>query len=296
VEGLAQTILDFIEQEKLDEKERDHVISFAYPQKYANILIGKRGESINKYREEFDVDIQVSEGKVDIKGPKAKGETAKAKILGLAKRLEDEATHVLKIKPQYHRDLIGMKGSQVNRLQERYNVRVNFPRNNNPTTEDDQSVADTMSEVGSGRRMNRPQQAADEVIIRGPRKGADEAREELLSLLQWTMDHSYSGSVSVARSQLPMLIGQGGREMESLRLATGAQIDVPDNKRDGSDSSPRADIKLKGTKEQVEDAKKLLEQRAKAFDDTVTRTIEVDKRHHKAIIGGGGKSGNLNHF
>ncbi len=289
VEDLASKILAFVEQEKQDEIERGYTITFNYPQKFANYLIGKKGENIKKYREEFDVEIQVDDGKVEVKGPKAKAEAAKARIIALGKKLEDEATHVLKIKPQYHRDMIGPKGGQVNRLQERYNVRVQFPRSAPAAfANDDQSIGDTASEVG-GARNGRSNQAPDEVIVRGPRKGADEARDELLSLLQWTIDNSHTASVSVAQHQIPSLIGQGGREMENMRMTTGATIDVP-GVRDAVDPSGRAEIRLKGTKKQVEDAKKLLEQRAKVFDENITKSIEVDKKYHKALIGSGGKS------
>ena len=276
VEALYANILQFIEQEEKDELERGYTTSFDFPQKFANYLIGKRGENIKKLREEFDVDIQVHDGKVELKGPQAKANACKAHILALGKRLEDEATHTLKIKPQYHRDLIGAKGSQVNRLQDRYNVRINFPRSNQNDDEAD----------GASQRNYRAQ-AADEVTIRGPRRGADEARDELLNLLQWTTDNSHTDVVSVAQSQVPQLIGSGGREMENLRLSTGCQIDVP-GAREGADPSGRAEIKLKGTKKQVEEAKKILKERAKVFDDTVVENMDVDRKHHRSLIGGSG--------
>ena len=287
VERLAEGVAAFVQDEKRDDLERGHVISVAFPQRHANFLIGRRGENINKYREEFDVDIQVKDGTVDIKGPKAKGEMAKAKIISLGKKLDDEATHVLKIKPQYHRDMIGAKGSQVNRLQDRYDVRVQFPRSA-AISNDDRSVTDAASDAGNmkGGRYN---QAPDEVIIKGPRKGADSARDELLSLLQWTIDNSHTGTVAVSQNQLPSLIGQGGREMEKIRITTGAQIDVP-NRREHSNSSDRVQIQLRGSKKQVEDARRLFEQRATIFDETVSKTIEVGKEHHKALIGAGGES------
>ncbi|KAI9690922.1 MAG: hypothetical protein M1822_008542 [Bathelium mastoideum] len=274
---LQAKILQFIEQEKQNELERGYTTSCNFPQKFANILIGKKGDNINKLREEFDVDIQVSEGNVEIKGPKAKAEACKAHIVTLGKKLEDEATHVLKIQPQYHRDLIGAGGSQVNRLQDRYNVRVNFPRSAK-AGDDDQSVEDA---------PKRSNQQPDEVIIKGPKRGADEAREELLSLLQWTVDNSQTATVSVAQDQIPSLIGAGGREMENLRLSTGCQIDVP-GARDPVSPSRRVELRLKGTKKAVQEAKRLLEQRAKTFDETVTRTIDVPKKYHRALIGSGG--------
>ena len=287
VEALSEKIAAFLETERQEESERGHVTSFDFPQKYANYLIGKRGDNINKYREEFDVDIQVKDGKVEITGPKAKADAAKSRIIVLGKKLEDEATHVLKIKPEYHRDMIGAKGSQVNQLQRKYNVRVQFPRSA-PALDDDRSIADDASEAGSTRNR-RPNQAPDEVIVRGPRKGADEARDELLNLLQWTLDNSHKSTVSVAQAQLPSLIGQGGREMESVRLSTGAQIDVPGS-RESADPDGRVQIQLKGSKKQVEEAKRILEQRAKIFDSSITRHVDVDKKYHKALIGSGGKS------
>ena len=280
VEDLYAKVLAFIEQEEKDELERGYTTSFDFPQKYANFLIGKGGENIRKLREEFDVDIQVNDGKVDLKGPQAKANACKAHIESLARRLADEATHTLKIKPQYHRDLIGAKGSTVNRLQDRYNVRINFPRSNG---KNDDEAGDATSQ------RNVRTQAPDEVIVRGPRKGADEAREELLSLLQYAIDNSHSDSVFVAQSQVPQLIGSGGREMENLRYSTGAQIDVP-GAREGADPSGRAEIKLRGTKKQVEEAKKLLQERAKVFDDTVVKTLDVDRKHHRSLIGGSGSN------
>jgi predicted PilT family ATPase len=271
-------ILAFIEQAEKDELERNHVTTFDYPQKYASHLVGKGGENIQRLRQKYDVDVQINDGKVELKGPSAKAQQCKKDILDMAKKLEDEATHVLKVKPQYHRDLIGAGGKQVERLQDRYGVRINFPRR-----------AQHNDDAGSNApEDHKPKgQNQDEVIVRGPKKGADEARDEVLSLLQYIMDNSHSDTVSVAQSQVPQLIGSGGREMENLRLETGCQIDVP-GAREGADPSGRAEIKLKGTKKQVEEAKKILQERAKTFDNTVVETLDVDRKHHRNLIGGSG--------
>lgn len=289
VEELSRKLQAFVVEQERDDLERGYTASFDFPQKYANFLIGRRGENINKLREEFDVDIKVEDGKVEVKGPKAKAEAAKAKVINLGKKLQDETTHILKVPSQYHRELIGQKGSQVNRLQDRYSVRVQFPRATTLTpASDDQSVVETGSDVGAAR-PSRPQQAADEVVVKGPSKGADAARDEILSLLQWVRDHSHSATVSVAQGQIASLIGQRGREMDKLRGDTGAQIDVP-GANDVPDDLGRVEIKIKGTKGQVQEAQRFLQQRSSEFDASVTKTIEVDKKYHKALIGGGGKS------
>ena len=290
VRALADSIASFIDQEARNERERDFTLTFAFPPQFSSHLIGKKGENVRKYREEFDVEIRVQDGTVEIKGPPAKAETARSRILALGKRLQDEATYVLKIDPRYHRDLIGLRGGQVHRLQDRYHVRIHFPRPASSShAKDDQSATDSVSDVGGPHSTARSH--PDEVVVKGPKKGADEARDELLSLLQWTKDHSHTAIVSVAQNQVPMLIGHGGREMDKIRVATGAQVDIPDVKREASDplSGGRVSISLKGTKTQVEEAKQLLEQRARVFDDNITKTMEVDRKHHRALIGVGGE-------
>ena len=282
VDALMQSLLAFIEQEKQDELERGFTLAFDFPQKFANHLIGRRGENINRLRDEFDVDIQLSEGKCEIKGPEAKANACKKHILEMAKKLENEAEHHVNIPAQYHRDLIGPQGGQVNRLQDRYNVRVNFPRTK-------QAADDGASETGDSTNGRRGNQLPNEVIIKGPSKGADACRDELLSLLQYVKDNSHTATVSVAQNQLPSLIGSGGKEMESMRLETGAQIDVP-GAREAASPTGRAEIKIKGSKKAVDEAKKLIEEKAKVFDNTVTRNLDVDRRHHRLIIGPQGKS------
>ncbi|KAL2168702.1 hypothetical protein VTG60DRAFT_6928 [Thermothelomyces hinnuleus] len=283
VEWLVAKCLDFVEREKQDEKERGFTLEFDFPQKFANHLIGKGGSHIRELREKFDVEIQVDDGKVQLKGPKAKAEAAKAHITALARQLQDETTYVLKIDPKFHREIIGAQGSQVNKLQTRYKVLIFFPRNNTKGTKDDESLADSSSDAGKSRR----QQAPDEVIVRGPKRGADEAREELLSLLQYLKDTSFTATVTVQKKQLPSLIGSGGAALEQLRQETGAKIDVPSAKESTED---QVDIQIKGTKAQVAAAKKVLEEKKAIFEDTIVKKIDVPRKYHRALIGTGGST------
>jgi transcription antitermination factor NusA-like protein len=279
---LAEKVSAFIAQEIEDEKERGFTISFDFPQKHANQLIGKGGSNIRELRERFDVEIQVDNGKVELKGPPTKAEAAKSHITALGKHWADEVAHILKIEPKYHRELIGAQGSQINRLQIRYKVQIHFPYSARPA-KDNQSVTDGTSEAGhkGGRRV----QAEDEVVVRGPSKGAAEARDEILSLLQYLKDNSYSAIVTVQQSQVPSLIGQGGKAMDELRQLTGAKVDVPRE----ANPAGQTEITIKGTKPQVAQAKKLIEEKKLVFDQSVSRTLEVDKKHHGALIGPRGK-------
>jgi transcription antitermination factor NusA-like protein len=287
VESLVAKVEEWVKQAKEDEKERGFTLSFEFPQKHANQLIGKGGSNISELRDRFDVEIQVNDGVVELKGPKAKAEAAKAHITALGKQWADEVTYTLKIEPKYHSELIGAGGSQIKKLERKYkNVQIRFPHSARPAR-DDQSNADGASE--SGRRGARQQQEPDEVIIRGPKKGADEVKAEILDLLQYTKDNSYSATVSVQAGQIPSLIGQRGAEMDKVRQETGAKIDIP-NARDIKDQSTRVEIQIKGTKSQVDQAKKMIEEKKVVFDNTITKTIEVDKKHHRALIGAKGRS------
>ncbi|MBE3043332.1 hypothetical protein IMZ48_12330, partial [Candidatus Bathyarchaeota archaeon] len=279
VKTLAEKVEQFVAQEKEDEKERGFTLSFDFPQKFANHLIGKGGSNIRDLRDKFDVEIQVQDGKVELKGPKAKAETAKSHILSLGRSWADEATYTLKIDPKFHREIIGKEGSQVNKLQDRYKVLIFFPRSAKPTPEDQ---GDASSDAGKPKRQ---QQASDEVVVRGPSKGADAARDELVSLHHYLRDNSHTVTVKIQQKQVPSLIGQGGSALEDLRLSTGAKIDIPADR-----STEMVEVQLKGTKDQVAAAKKVLEQKRSVFDDTVVRTIDVDRKHHKALIGPGGSN------
>ncbi|KAI8273407.1 Vigilin 1 [Colletotrichum sp. SAR11_57] len=277
VKNLEAKVNAFVEQEKEDEKERGFTMSFDFPQKYANHLIGKGGSNIKELRERFDVEIQVQDGKVELKGPKAKAEAAKAHISSLGRTLADEVTHVLKVDPKFHRELIGSGGSVTNRLQSKYKVLIFFPRSGKSNKDEEEN--DAASDAGKPKRVQNP----DEVIVRGPKKGADEARDEILSLLQYLKDTSFTATVSVQQKQVPSIIGQGGAALDELRQTTGAKIDIPSGR-----DAETVEIQIKGTKSQVAAAKKALEEKRDVFNDTVVKTIEVDKKHHKSLIGAGG--------
>ncbi|KAH8684762.1 putative KH domain-containing protein [Tricladium varicosporioides] len=281
VKSLSAKVEAFVEQATEDEKERGFTMSFDFPQKHANQLIGRGGSYISELRDKFDVDIKVDDGKVELKGPKAKAEAAKAHISKLGAQWADEATYILKIEPQYHSEIIGAKGGQINKLLDRYKVQIHFPRSAR-APRDDQSNADAASDAG--RRGPRREQEPDEVIVKGPKKGADGAREEILSLLQYYKDNSHTASVSVQAGQIPSLIGSRGAAMDEIRQITQARIDIP-NARDFEDPSSRVEIQIKGTKAQVAQAKKMIEEKKEVFDNTVTKTLEVEKKFHGALIG-----------
>lgn len=285
VEILAEKVNAFVEQAKQDEKERGFTLSFDFPQAHANQLIGKQGSNIKELRDRFDVEIKVDNGKVELKGPNAKAEAAKTHISSLGRQWADEVSYSLKIDPKFHRELIGAQGATTNKLQSKYKVQIHFPRAARPV-KDDQPNADAASEAG--RKGGRRDLAPDEVVIRGPKKGADEARGEILDLVQYLTDNSHTATISVQQGQIPSLIGSRGKAMDELRADTNTRIDIP-NGKEARDPSDIVEIQIRGTKSGVLQAKKILEEKKKIFDHTVSKTLEVEKKHHSALIGAQGK-------
>lgn len=122
--------------------------------------------------------------KLKITGRKENVEEAKKRILSQLERLvrsflnfpsvgitnfflqADETSEVLKIPSQYHSSLIGQSGKYAIRLEEKYSVKITFPRQ--------------FSENGESK--TREQLKSDEVLIKGGKKGVALAKSELMEV------------------------------------------------------------------------------------------------------------------
>lgn len=67
--------------------------------------------------------------------------------------------------------MIGQSGKYVIRLEEKYDVKITFPRGSAEN-----------GEVKNGDAKNREQVKQDEVLVKGPRKGVSQAKAELLEV------------------------------------------------------------------------------------------------------------------
>lgn len=106
------------------------------------------------------------------------------------------------------------------------------------------------------------------------------------------------------------MVDKPGRILQQIQKQTGAKIDIGKAEEStsagssngaitidipiegnaiGADSSGKINVRVRGTQKQVEDAKKQLEHRAKVFENSITESIQVDKKHHRGLIGAGGK-------
>jgi hypothetical protein len=82
-------------------------------------------------------------------------------------RLADETSEVLKIPAEHHSALIGASGKYTNRLEEKYGVKITFPRHGG---------------FGDNEGRTREPLKADEVLVKGGRKGVAGAKSELIEV------------------------------------------------------------------------------------------------------------------
>lgn len=267
-------LLAFIEEQIRDEAERDYTTTCTFPQHLQGRLVGKEGAMIKKLSEDFDVRVDTTKdsNEVTIKGPPAKAEAAKAHIISMAKQAEDETTIHLTIEPQFHAELIGKGGSGISRYQQKYGVQILFPKSG--------------SGEADGRRVA---QGPNQVVVKGSKRSVESAKDDLWDLYSALKSQSYSAVVSVAPASIPSLIGSKGSEADAIRAETGTRIDFP-NASDPVDASGRQEIKIRGSKEGVEQARKAIEAKSRVLDNTITETLSVQRKYYTPLIGSRGEN------
>ncbi|KAK4054370.1 hypothetical protein OIO90_003603 [Microbotryomycetes sp. JL221] len=290
VKRVKQAIQKIAEDAKNEEIVNSHIIEFDIDAIHVRHVVGKAGAGISKLREDLGVKVDFEEqqpsaaasatkkkgtasgkSRVTIKGRKENAEEARKRIQAQVSRLADEVTLTIPLPPTLERgSLIGKQGAYLKRLEDKYEVRVNFPRDNRKGDDDDEDT----SPAGSS-----------EIIIRGPKKGADAAKGELVALIAYEQEHGNTSSFTVSRKALPRILGKAGASINQIRDDSGVQsVDVD---QDGDDV---AAITLKGTKDSIKKAKLAIQAIAKEVDDEARFTMQIPKEYHTTLIGAGGSS------
>ncbi|CAJ0648733.1 7518_t:CDS:10 [Entrophospora sp. SA101] len=253
VERVVREINKVVQAKNLEEPVNPHTINFTLPAKYLAHIIGKGGLHITRLKESFNVKIDI-----DVEGGGDNVEQAKAKILSLVDKLQDPVIETLKIPMEYHKLLIGPKGRYVRKLEEKCNVQIRFPKSkefvtasNNGSNGDD---ANNSSNSGSIVDTQKP----DEVIIRGKKKGIDEAKAELLELLDYEKENNNSITFTIPAKYLPHIVGRN------------------------------ANVAIYGVKSNINKAKLQILGIVNELENQVIVKIKIDHQYHKYLIGPGG--------
>lgn len=273
VDATIKNINAFLASDKQDETITE---PFAYPPQYSGNLIGIKGANINKLRDELGVDINLKDGKGEIKGIRVTVDAAKKKLFAQIKELDDKATVRLIVPQQFHATIIGSGGETVRKLESRYDVRIMFPKSS-------KSNFDASGEIDTSNNKQGP----NEIIIKGGKKGVEEARSEIDALWKYEETKSHSATISVAAKAIEFMFRNAGKEIKQLREDSAVRIDIP--QRPDENSEETVVIKIRGTQEEVKHAKTVLSKIVKDAEQMTVRRINVDKKYHRSLIGSGGK-------
>lgn len=241
-------------------------LSFEIPSNSVSRLIGNKGSNLQATKAKFDCQIDVGEQtddkapvEVTLTGLEFNLTCAKEFILAETKKWADIITKELIVPLELHRNLIGPNGSYRTRLQDKYNVFIHFPRDN------------------------------EVVTIRGPSRGVKKTYEELSSLLDFERENSNKIVIKVPSEHVPRVIGKNGDVINDIRAEFGVEMDFLQKATDDEvKESGEVDLEITGTRTAIKEAANKVEQIIKDASDYTKETIEIDHAYHRNIVGTGG--------
>lgn len=181
----------------------------------------------------------------------------------------DETSETLKIPNQFHASLIGQNGKYVIRLEEKYGVKIIFPRGSSESGEN------------KAREFLKP----DEVFVKGGKKGVAGAKSELLEALEFEKESNNVLQFTVPTYAVSRILGRGGASINEIKDDTGAQIDI----EKVTDDNAVTNITVCGTKEAISDAKAAILAIAEQVPEEVLASLVIETKFHRTIIGAGGQ-------
>ncbi|WVW86191.1 hypothetical protein I302_108232 [Kwoniella bestiolae CBS 10118] len=278
VDRVVGQIKQIVEDAKNDDIVNGFTVEFNVLKTYVPHLVGTAGATINKLREtlgvkvNFDDDESAAAGAkkgkkpvvhCKIVGRKEAVEEAKKRLDLQIEKLEDETTEILHIKRAIQPALIGQGGKYAIRLEEKYGVKLSFPRD------------------------NKEGQKPDEVIIRGGKKGVAAAKAELLEAAEYENDTRQEATFKIPTKAIAQVVGKGGATINKIKDESNAQIDI--EKQPDEKDSTKTVVTVRGDKRAIESAKKAILELVEELGDEVEDELRVDAKFHRTLIGQGGQ-------
>ncbi|KAG0691259.1 hypothetical protein C6P40_003510 [Pichia californica] len=263
-------IKQLIDDIKNYEEASKYNTSIEFPTKYLARFIGQKGASLNQIKDEFNVKIDVlteedsknENAEIKLTGLKSNVDECIKKIHQLNKKWADEKTVSLNIEPKYRKQLIGPSGIYVNRLQDKYNVKIQFSDS---------------SDSKSG------------VVIKGPSRGVIKVEEEIKQLLDYEKENGFTETIQVPSEALSRVIGKNGETINDISADTGIRIHAKTDQLKAKESGS-ADFELVGSKAGIKEAKAKIDAIVKRIVNSTKETIEVDPKWYGNLIGPNGRT------
>merc|ERR1719361_1049380 len=230
--------------------------------KYHKHIIGKGGATVNKLKQEADVMINIPDDRassncIRIEGNKEGVSQAKEELESLVSKMQNEREKDLIIEARFHRQLIGPKGENIQKIREEFEaVQISFP------------------DLGS---------KSDIVKLRGPRDDVEKCGRQLTKMYKELLENNYQVKVPIFKQFHKFIIGKSGATIKDIRKDTNTKIDLPES---GSDSDV---ITITGKKENVEKAQEKITSIQAEMANVVSVDLIIPAKIHNTMIGAGGK-------
>jgi predicted PilT family ATPase len=231
-------------------------------QKYHRHVIGKGGASVNRIKTETGTSIIIPPDNehndvIRIEGDPKGVAAAKAMLLELATKMENERSKDILIDQRFHKQIIGSKGEKIREIRDRFNgIQVSFPE---------------------------PGEKKDIVTLRGPKQDVEKCAVHLKKMVADLTAANYQEEVRVFKQFHGNIIGKGGNTLRKIREDTETRIDLP------TESSSSDVIVITGRKENVQKAKDRIREIEREMALVVDTTVSIPHQLHNAIIGPKGK-------
>nr|XP_020465644.1 vigilin [Monopterus albus] len=242
-----------------NERTKDLIIE----QRFHRAIIGQKGEKIKEVRDKFpEVIINFPDPAqksdiVQLRGPRTEVEKCSKFMQKIvAEMVENSYSISVPIFKQFHRNIIGKGGSNIKKIREETNTKIDLPAEN------------------SNSEM---------IVITGKKANCEAARNCILAI-QKELANITEIEVSIPSKLHNSLIGSKGRLVRSImEECGGVHIHFP------TEGSGIDKVTIRGPVEEVEKAKQQLlglaeEKQTKSF----TAELRAKPEYHKFLIGKGG--------
>jgi polyribonucleotide nucleotidyltransferase len=227
---------------------------------YHRHVIGRGGALITKIKNETGVQItipneQTNSDEIRIEGKKDGVAKATADIIEIVKRIENEKSRDIVIEQRFHKQLIGTKGEQIQKLRDQ------FP-----------SIAFTFPDAG---------RKSDIVTLRGDKNEVDKCYKLLQQQVKELLESNYQMTVPIFKDFHKHIVGKGGANVRKIREETQTRIDLP------GEGSGEDKILVTGKKANVEKAVDMLTKIQNELASIVTIETTISSKLHPRLLGGG---------
>lgn len=245
------------------------------PQQLHTALIGKGGAIIKQIRRECGGVIinfppeqtQTPSDRITLKGPRDEIEKAKQELSKMAKQKNDmNYTEEITVKAEYHRFLVGKRGTSINSMRDKHNVRIILPTVSNAAATNADSnaaaaAADTITVMGKEENVKAVRQEIESIVKNLQEQITDEVH----------VDPKWHKNFTAKRAKL---INTISNENCNVNISFPKQNTPSDSK-----------VIIKGPRDAVDSAKKRITEIVYDLENHVTIECCIPQKHHVNLIG-----------